>query len=111
MTEALSSGKTLPALITDVARLSVVTSLVNILQMAGREGFQAVRAGELLLVVVFRRDVVHQGLLPFEIFTTMGAGVCGRLKVQLQMSLQVTLGTELFPAFIAAVNFLFGMCF
>ena len=58
MTEALSSGKTLPALITDVARLSVVTSLVDILQVTGGEGFQAVRAGELLLVVVFGGHVL-----------------------------------------------------
>ena len=78
MTEALSSGKTLPALITDVARLSVVTPLVNILQVAGGEGFQAVRAGELLLVVVFGRDVIQQGLLSFEIFTTVRAGKCSR---------------------------------
>ena len=53
MTEALSCGKTLPALITDVARLSVVTSLVNILQVARGEGFQAERTGEPLLVGVF----------------------------------------------------------
>ena len=78
MTEALSCRKTFPALITDVARLSIVTSLVNILQMAGREGFQAVRAGEPLLVSVFGRDVVQEGLLSFEIFTTVRAGKCSR---------------------------------
>ena len=35
VTEALGRGETLPALVADVALLSVVTSLVDILQVAG----------------------------------------------------------------------------
>ena len=58
MTETLGRGKTVSALVADVALLSVVSSLVNILQVAGGETFKAVRAGELLLVVVFGGHVL-----------------------------------------------------
>ena len=81
MTEALGRGETVPTLVTDVALLSQVTSLVDILQVAGGESLRTVRAGELLLVVVFGRDVLQQGLLSFEVFTAVWAGKCSRLKM------------------------------
>ena len=108
--QSLGRGETVTALVTDEAPLSIVESLVDILQMSGGEKFSALGARKLLLIVVFGRHMLEQRLLSLELFGTVGTGKCFAFKMQLEVSLHVALGCEHFATLHTSVLSLdFGM--
>ena len=89
MTAYLGRGEAVPTLVADEASLSVVKPLMNILEMSRGEHFWALGTGKLLLVVVFRGDMLQQRLLAPELLVTMWTGECLVLKMQLEMGLRI----------------------
>ena len=78
--------------------------------MSGGEKFSALGARELLLIVVFCRDMLQQRLLSLEFFGTVGTGKCFAFKMQLEVSLHIAFGCEHFATLHTSVLSLdFGM--